>query len=131
MNLKQKIALAELAKKVDRGIISEAKGRELFEQITGKSADAVPVDGEDDDLTAHVEAIGKKTVKKVTKKVQQDSDQPDTEEKKSEAESQSPFKVATAEEVVSLLQQLKAQTSEPNPDRIDTERVKEKQNQEE
>ena len=110
MNLKQKIALADLARKVERGIISEQKGKEMFEQITGKSADAVPVEGEDDDLTAHVEALAK-TVK--TKSA--------STEKKSEADPGSQFSVATAEQVVNLLQQLKAQ--EQNPDRIDTERT--------
>jgi hypothetical protein len=118
MNLKQKIALADLAKKVERGIVSEKKGKELFEQITGKSADAVPVDGEDDELTRQVDAIAK-TVGKGKRAKESDT------EKKSQEDPENVFKVATAEEVISLFQQLTAYQDnlETNPDRIDTVRT--------
>lgn len=57
MNLKQKIALSELKRQVDRGIVSEEKSKELFEQITGRSADDVPVEGKDDELIEQIDAI--------------------------------------------------------------------------
>ncbi|WP_149242593.1 hypothetical protein [Dyadobacter sp. 32] len=123
MNLKQKIALADLAKKVERGIISEEKGKVLFEQITGRNADAVPVPGEDDKLVAQVDAIAK-TVGKGKGAKGKAVAEPETE-KKSEADPESQFKVATAEEVLSLLQQLKVQEQNPeaHQDRIDTVRT--------
>ncbi|MCE6987493.1 hypothetical protein [Dyadobacter sp. CY323] len=44
MNIKQKIALKQLAQRVSRGIISEEKGREEFKKITGREPDEQPAD---------------------------------------------------------------------------------------
>ena len=118
MDLKQKIALAELKKKVDRGIISEEKGMELFEQITGRNANDVPVEG--DKLAEHVDALAKTTKNKG--KAKQETKPEDFTEKKSETDPASQFQVSTAQQAVKLFQQF---TVQQNPDRIDTERTKE------
>ena len=59
MSLKEKIALADLVKKVQRGILTEEQGKARFKEITGRDPDESIDEQQDADLVDHLEALAK------------------------------------------------------------------------
>ena len=62
MNIKQKIALNQLAQRVSRGIITEEKARVEFQKITGREPDEQPADHDQEgqELGKFLDELGKR-----------------------------------------------------------------------
>ncbi|WP_254562131.1 hypothetical protein [Dyadobacter diqingensis] len=121
MSLKEKIALADLVKKVQRGILTEEQGKARFKEITGRDPDESIDEQQDADLVNHLDALAKTVPAKpaaskkkpVEKKVVTDP-QAETQEPNNQDDSQQPENDQDENQLTEVTQ---------HPERIDTQRT--------